>query len=206
MRSWWNKTIVSRIIRHGCRHPDLMASREHILPLATGDLFELGCGDGINLPLLDRGSIRSYSAVDPADELLELAREVAAGQPYRCELRTGVGEDIPFASSSFDTVMTTFTMCSVKEPERVMKELRRILRPGGTILFLEHGLAPDPALQKWQRRIDPISTRLLGNCHMSRQVSGSFRNAGFETECLGGEFARDLPRYTGWIEWGRARA
>lgn len=87
-----------------------------------------------------------------------------------------------------------------------MQQRRCILRPDGTILFLEHGLAPDPTLQKWQRRIDPISTRLLGNCHMSREISGSFDKAGFQTERLGGEFAKDLPRYAGWIEWGWARA
>jgi ubiquinone/menaquinone biosynthesis C-methylase UbiE len=85
-------------------------------------------------------------------------------------------------------------------PQTVLDELHRILRPGGSIVFLEHGLAPDPSVQRWQRRIDPLSTRLLGNCHMSREVSGTFEHAGFETRCMGSDYVPDVPRYAGWVE------
>lgn len=206
MDGWWDRVVATRVIRCGCRRPGMMAARQHVLPLARGDVFEVGCGDGINLPLLDKSRVRSFCGIDPSAELLESARAVAAVQELATELRQACGEEIPWPDASFDTVLTTFTLCSVNDPAAVMRELRRVLRPGGAILFLEHGLAPDPSVQKWQRRIDPVSKLLLGNCHMSREVSGSFRRAGFETECRGSHYIPELPRYAGWIEWGEARA
>lgn len=203
--SWWDRHVVSKVVRCGCRRPELMAIRDSVLPLVEGDVFELGCGDGINIALLDAGKVRSYSAVEPAPDLRASALEVAAQQPFPCDIRDACGEALPFADRQFDTVLVTFTLCSVAEPAKVLQELRRILKPDGSILYLEHGLAPDRGVQKWQRRIDPLSTRLLGNCHMSRPVTASFVAAGFETECLGSEYAPSLPRYAGWLEWGRAR-
>lgn len=102
-------------------------------------------------------------------------------------------------------MITSYTLCSVRNPQAVLHEIRRILRPGGVVLYLEHGLAPDPAVRRRQRLVDPISTRLLGNCHMSRPVSDSFRQAGFTIERIGAAYAEGLPRYTGWLEWGIAR-
>jgi hypothetical protein len=92
-------------------------------------------------------------------------------------------------------------MCSVHDPRTVLDELGRILRPRG-----KYGLAPDPSVRRWQRRIDPLSTRLRGNCHMSREVSGTFEHPGFETRCLGADYVPGVPRYAGWVEWGTARA
>lgn len=205
MSSWWSKHVVGKVIRCGCRRPELMAARHHVLGLARGDVFELGCGDGINIPLLNAAAISSYTAIEPDPDLRQSAQMVLASSDLTGHICHGYGEDIPFADASFDTVLCTFTLCSVHTPKTVLSELRRILKPDGQLLYAEHGLAPDPAVQKWQRRIDPLSTRLLGNCHMSREISQSFINNGFETHCLGAEYANSLPSYAGWIEWGIAK-
>ena len=205
MDSWWGRHVVTRVVRSGCRRPGLMVPRRDVLALAEGDVFELGCGDGVNIPLLDDAQVRSYSAIDPSGELLDTARRIAAGATFATDIRRGRGESVPFPDAAFDTVLTAYTMCSVDDPARVLRELRRVLRPGGSILFIEHGLAPERAVQRWQRRLDPVSTRLLGNCHMSREVSGAFDRAGFDTERLGCEYVPDTPSFAGWVEWGVAR-
>lgn len=205
MGGWWGRHVVTRVVRSGCRRPALMGARGELLALAHGDVFELGCGDGINIPLLDESRVSSYSAIDPSDELLLRAHDVAAERRVPVDIRWGVGENIPFPDASFDTVLTSYTLCSVEDPEAVLREIRRILRPSGVVLYLEHGLAPDLAVQRRQRHIDPISTRLLGNCHMSRPVSAAFQEAGFTTERMGAGYADGLPKYAGWLEWGVAR-
>ncbi|MCV7152692.1 methyltransferase domain-containing protein [Mycolicibacterium pyrenivorans] len=205
MDGWWGRHVVTRVVRDGCRRPALMSARDELLAHAHGAVFELGCGDGINIPLLDEPRITSYTAIDPSDELLLRARDVAAGHRIPADIRWGVGEDVPFPDASFDTVITSYALCSVRSPHEVLREMRRILRPDGVVLYLEHGLAPDRAVRRWQRRVDPISTRLLGNCHMSRSISDSFGHAGFTVERLGAAYADGLPRFAGWLEWGVAR-
>lgn len=205
INSWWGRHVVTRVVRDGCRRPALMAARDELLALAHGAVFELGCGDGINISLLDESRVTSYAAIDPSEELLFDARDVAAARRIPADIRWGVGEDVPFPDASFDTVITSYTLCSVRNPQEVLREIRRILRPGGVVLYLEHGLAPDPAVRRRQHLMDPISTRLLGNCHMSRSVSDSFQQAGFTIERMGAAYADGLPRYAGWLEWGVAR-
>ncbi len=130
MDGWWGRHVVTRVVRDGCRRPALMSARDELLAHAHGAVFELGCGDGINIPLLDEPRITSYTAIDPSDELLLRARDVAAGHRIPADIRWGVGEDVPFPDASFDTVITSYALCSVRSPpHEVLREMRRILRP-----------------------------------------------------------------------------
>lgn len=202
---WWDRHVVPRLIRNCCGQPQVMKARSHVVPLAHGDVFELGCGGGINLPFYDIGKVRSFAGIDPTPALLEDSIRLTAEAGMSADIRAGVGEDIPFASDSFDTVVTTFTLCSVSEPDRVLSEIRRILRPDGVALFLEHGRAPDPAVQVWQRRIEPLWKRIGGGCHLTRPISGAYADAGFATDIMGSRYMPKTPRPMGWIEWGVAR-
>lgn len=121
------------------------------------------------------------------------------------DIRGGVGEAMPFADASFDTVLTTFTLCSVASQQQVLAEIRRVLRPGGKALFLEHGGAPDAGVAKWQRRIEPVWKRIGGGCHLTRPVSGAYQAAGFNIASLDKTYMPKTPRPFGWIEWGEAR-
>ncbi len=202
---WYDAHVMPRLIRCACGTGQVMKRRSFVVPLAQGDVFELGCGGGINHEFYDADAITSYAGIDPHEALLEDARKAAQAKGWPASLKQGVGEDIPFASGSFDTVVCTFTLCSVDDPQRVLSEMHRILRPGGRALFLEHGRAPDANVAKWQDRIEPVWKRLAGGCHLTRPIGSAFRGAGFEVEPLGQGYLPKAPRFAMWNEWGVAR-
>lgn len=205
LRGWYDSKILPKIITAACGQPEVTELRAKVVPLAQGKVLEIGCGGGLNQALYDRGRVTELFGIDPNAALLEGASARLAAQGWDADLRLGSAEDIPFIEGSFDTVVCTFTLCSVGDPERVLAELRRVLKPDGRLLYLEHGQAPDPGPARWQRRIEPLWRPLMGNCHLTRQVGSSLRAAGFEVEPLGQEYFAKMPRWAGWMEWGAAR-
>ena len=205
MTSWWDRHVVPRLIKCACSQGQIMKVRSKVVPLARGDVLELGCGGGINMEFYDPSQIDSFSGIDPSPKLLAMSRAAAMARGMDADIKGGVGEAMPFADASFDTVVTTFTLCSVNEQAAVLAEIRRVLRPGGTALFLEHGAAPDAEVAKWQRRIEPVWKRIGGNCHLTRQISGAYETAGFTVSHADKGYMPKTPRPFGWIEWGEAR-
>jgi ubiquinone/menaquinone biosynthesis C-methylase UbiE len=205
LKSWYEANIMPRLITCACSQGQVMKRRSMVVPKAAGDVFELGCGGGINHEFYDPAAITSYAGIDPHEGLLDDARAAAREKGWPADLRQGRGEDIPFADSRFDCVVCTFTLCSVDDPEQVMQELRRILRPGGRMLFLEHGRAPDADVRRWQERIEPVWKRLAGGCHLSRPIASALEGAGFAVERLGEGYTPKAPHFAGWMEWGIAR-
>lgn len=201
---WYDEHVVPRLIRCACSGPQIMKLRSQVVPQAHGAVFELGCGGGINQQFYNSAQITSYAGIDPSAKGLEFAREAAAKKGWVHDIRAGVGEDIPFAADTFDTVVCTFTLCSVHDPARTLAELRRVLKPGGQFLFAEHGAAPDPGVARWQRRIEPVWKRLAGGCHLTRPVGAAIHAGGFALAPLGGRFMPKMPRVAGWMEWGVA--
>lgn len=202
---WWNAHAVPRLIRVACSQPQMMKARQQIVPQARGDVFELGCGGGLNLGLMNPARIASFAGLDPSPALLDDTRRAAAERGIAADIRAGVGEALPFGDASFDTVVTTFTLCSVADQAQVLREIRRVLRPGGTALFLEHGSAPDPGVAKWQRRIEPLWKPIAGGCHLTRPIAAAYHDAGFAVDRAGARYVPKTPRWAGWIEWGTAR-
>lgn len=203
--NWWERTMVPRLIGCACSQPQIMKARSRIVPMAEGDVLELGCGGGINFAFYDPARIRSFSGLDPSPALLERSREAAQAKGMAADIRGGIGEAMPFDDACFDTILVTFTLCSVDDQQAVLAEMRRVLRPGGKALFLEHGRAPDPGVQKWQRRIEPIWKRIGGNCHLTRAITGAYETAGFAVSDPQRGYMPKTPRPFGWIEWGEAR-
>ena len=182
-----------------------MKARSRIVPQADGDVLELGCGGGINMQFYAPERISSFAGLDPSPALLDASRKAAQAKGMTADIRGGVGEAMPFADASFDTVLVTFTLCSVDSQQQVLAEIRRVLRPGGKALFLEHGSAPDASVRKWQRRIEPIWSRIGGNCHLTRAITGAYEAAGFTISGGDKTYMPKTPRPFGWIEWGEAR-
>jgi len=203
--AWYDRNVMPRLIRCACGTGQVMKRRSFVVPRARGDVFELGCGGGINHQFYDVASITSYAGIDPHEGLLDAARAAARDKGWPATLKQGVGEDIPFPDRSFDTVVCTFTLCSVEDQAQVLSEMLRILRPGGQALFLEHGRAPDTDVARWQDRIEPVWKRLAGGCHLTRPIGSAFRGAGFEVEPLGQGYMPKAPRFAMWNEWGVAR-
>ena len=197
--------MVPKLIGCACAQPQIRKARSRIVPKAEGDVLELGCGGGINMAFYDPAKVKSFSGVDPSAGLLDRSREAAQAIGIEADIRGGIGEAIPFADASFDTVLCTFTLCSVDEQKQVLAEMRRVLRPGGKVLFLEHGSAPDEDVRKWQRRIEPIWKRIGGNCHLTRPITSAYEAAGFKVSGGDKGYMPKSPRPFSWIEWGEAR-
>lgn len=203
--NWYEAKVMPKLITCACSQGQVMKRRAAVVPLAQGDVFELGCGGGINQSFYNSTAITSYAGIDPHEGLLDQARAAAQAKGWRADIRQGWGEAIPFPDDGFDCVVCTFTLCSVEAPRQVLCEMRRILRPGGTVLFLEHGRAPDAGVQRWQERIEPVWKRLAGGCHLTRPISAALAEAGFAVEPFGQGYTPKAPRFAGWMEWGAAR-
>lgn len=202
--TWYDEHVVPRFIQCACSSPAIMALREKVVPQASGAVFEIGCGGGINQQLYDSARITSYAGLDPSGKGLDFARAEATKKGWQADIRQGFGESIPFEDARFDTVVCTFTLCSVGSQAETLRELRRILKPGGQLLFAEHGQAPDASVQKWQDRIEPVWKKLAGGCHLTRPVTAAVTAGGFEVHDGGRRYAPKTPKFAGWMEWGRA--
>jgi ubiquinone/menaquinone biosynthesis C-methylase UbiE len=202
--NWYNEHVVPRFLQCTCTSPAIMKLREKVVPLASGRVFEIGCGGGINQQFYDPARVTSFSGMDPSAKGLDYAREAAAKKGWQADIRQGVGEAIPFEDESFDCVVCTFTLCSVESQAQTVSELNRILKPGGRMLFAEHGKAPDASVRKWQGRIEPLWKKIAGGCHLARPIGAPIEQGGFAINQLGARYAPKTPRWAGWMEWGEA--
>ncbi len=203
--NWWERNVVPTLIGCACSQPQIMKARSRIVGQSNGDVLELGCGGGINMAFYDPARITSFTGLDPSPALLDATKAAAQKQGLNADIRAGVGEAMPFADASFDTLLVTFTLCSVQNQAQVLSEMRRVLRPGGRALFLEHGSAPDANVRTWQRRIEPIWKRIGGGCHLTRPIIDAYEKAGFKVTASDKHYMPKTPRPFGWIEWGEAR-
>ena len=191
--------ILDRVMRQ----EPVRRQREKIVPRAGGDVLEIGVGSGLNLPFYDRSKVTRLRALDPSAELQRLARPRAEAAPVPVELLTASAEEIPLESASIDTVVITYTMCSIPQVDKALHEMHRVLRPGGTLLFAEHGRAPDASVVRWQDRLNPLWRWCSGGCNMNRPVpellgAAGFRLSDVETMYLPG------PRVLTFNYWGTA--
>lgn len=199
---WWDEKVVPRLIRCACGHPSIMKIREQVVPLAAGRVFEIGCGGGINQRFYRAEAVTGYCGLDPSEKGLAYAR--AATKLAGASFVQGTGEQLPFEDGSFDTVVCTYTLCSVSDHRTALAELRRVLKPRDILLYAEHGEAPDAGVARWQRRAEPLWSRLAGNCHLTRPITSALAASGFEPERFGALYAKGAPRIVSWMEWGRA--
>lgn len=202
--TWYDEKILSKIVTSTCGSEEVSALRKHVVPLATGKVFELGCGGGLNQSHYNTDKITAFAGIDPNNALLDGARERAKANGWEDDIRNGVGEAIPFDDGLFDSVVCTFTLCSVSDQAKVVSEMRRILKPGGKLLYLEHGKAPDSGPAKLQKWIEPVWKPLMGNCHLTREIGSVIAAGGFDVEPIGEEYFETMPKWAGWMEWGVA--
>ncbi|MCZ7652868.1 MAG: class I SAM-dependent methyltransferase [Thermoanaerobaculia bacterium] len=189
--SLYGRYVLPRLVHFVCGRRLALAERERIVPRARGRVLEIGFGSGHNLPLYDPQAVAEVVALEPSEEMWALARPAVARARVTVEGIVGAAEEVPLAAASVDTVVSTFTLCTVCDPLAALAEARRVLRPGGQLLFCEHGEAPDEAVRRWQRRLDPLWSPLAGGCHLGRPVpalltAGGFRVGELAARYLGG--------------------
>jgi ubiquinone/menaquinone biosynthesis C-methylase UbiE len=196
--------LFPRLLDLVMRQEQIVPFRQRIGKAARGRVLDIGIGSGLNLPFY--GDQTEYVlGIDPSPELLRFAQERASKAPTSIELLRGSGEALPLERQSVDTVVVTFTLCTVENAPAVLGEARRVLRPGGRLLFAEHGRAPEQGVARWQDRLTPAWKRLAGGCHLNRKPDDLIRSAGFAIEALETGYLK-APRPMGFIYAGSARA
>lgn len=189
----YQRWLLPRLINWSMRNRDLAAYRERLVAAAWGRVLEIGVGSGLNLPFYT-GAAQIVLGLDPAGALLRMARRKLTEAPCPVLLLAGSAEAIPLKDGSVDTIVMTWTLCSIPDPHRALQEMRRVLRPDGELLFVEHGLAPEPRVEAWQHRLTPIWSRIGGGCHLDRPMDRLVASAGFEiTELRKGYMNRLKP-------------
>jgi len=159
-----------------------MRQREKVVPLARGRVLEVGVGTGLNLPYYDRSKVEKVFGLDPSPEMTVKAERAARSSHLDVEFIHSPAESIPLDPASVDTVLLTYTLCTIPETQAALREMRRVLRPGGKLVFCEHGLAPDASVRKWQHAIGPVWKRLAGGCHLDRDIPALLAQGGFKVE------------------------
>ena len=165
----YQRHLLPRLIHLGMRQKQLVPLRERMVGLARGRVLEVGLGSGLNLPFYGR-EVEELVGIDPSRELLTLARKHTSWVHFPVELMECGAERLPLEDGSVDSVVMTWTLCSIGDPGRALAEIRRVLRPGGTLIFVEHGRAPEATVRRWQGRITPVWRKVAGGCHLDRPV------------------------------------
>ncbi len=180
---FYDRHILPRLTHLAMRQDLLLPYRRRAVSSARGRVLEIGIGSGLNLPLYP-DAVDQVVGVDPSPELLSLADAASRSNLREVELIKGTAENLPLEDRSVDCVVTSWTLCSVSDPRQALSEIRRVLKPGGMFSFVEHGLAPEARVQKWQHRLTPIWSRCAGNCHLDRAPAALVEKSGLRTERL----------------------
>ena len=201
--SMYSRYILPRLIDLGMRNAEVTAFRRQVVPGACGVVLEIGVGSGLNLSFYG-SKVERVLAIDPSAELLGMARKRSDGAATRTHLVEASAEALPLTTASIDTAVMTFTLCSIRNPARALAEIRRVLKPSGELHFAEHGLAPEPTVQAWQHRLNPVWRRLAGGCNLDREMEHLIRSSGFHIVELHAAYAKG-PRPMTYVYSGRAR-
>jgi len=204
MASLYERYVVPWLIGCACGTKPIAYQRRKVVPGAAGRVLELGMGPGLNLPFYDPAKVTKVDAVEPSDEMRKKAEEAAKSVGLKTDIRSGRAETLPYDAGAFDCIVCTFTLCSVQDPAAALAEARRVLKPDGRLIFCEHGLAPDPNVVKWQRRIEPVWKHIAGGCHLTRPVTPTIEAAGFRLLHKETMYLPGTPQWAGWNEWGEA--
>jgi ubiquinone/menaquinone biosynthesis C-methylase UbiE len=180
----YERFVLPRLVHHVCGLKPQRLQRAKIVPAAAGTVLEIGFGSGLNLPHYDPGAVTKVLALDPSPDMWALARKAVAASPVPVEFLEAPAESIPLAEGSIDTVLVTYSLCTVDDVAAALQEARRVLKARGKLVFCEHGEAPDESVRRWQNRLNPLWTRLAGGCNLNRPIPALIAAGGFRIDSL----------------------
>jgi ubiquinone/menaquinone biosynthesis C-methylase UbiE len=180
--SLYEEHILPHLINRACSTKPTRKQREKVVPLARGDVLEVGFGSGLNLPFYDPTEVRKIWGLEPAEGMRRKARRALEDTALDVEFLDLPGEEIPLDDNSVDTVLVTYTLCTITDVMSALVGMRRVLKPGGTLIYCEHGIAPDADVRRWQHRLNGAWQRFSGGCNMNRDIPALIREAGFKID------------------------
>lgn len=199
----YDRFILPKLVHAACGVRPVMEQRARVVPKASGRVLELGFGSGLNLSYYDGNRVDHVWALEPSKEMWALAQDRLESVPFSVEHVQAPAEEIPLGDGSVDTVLVTFTLCTIPDVPRAMGQVRRVLKEGGRVLFCEHGASPDEEVLRWQHRVDPLWTRLAGGCHLNRRIPELLKGSGFDITALSAEYIPGW-KLDSFIYWGEA--
>ncbi|MGR9107155.1 MAG: class I SAM-dependent methyltransferase [Gammaproteobacteria bacterium] len=201
----YSRYCLPCLLDWACGNTVFGRERAKVVPFARGSVLEVGFGSGRNLAYYDPEKVSLVWALEPLAGMQRIARRRIAQAPFSVEWIGLRGEEIPLEDGSVDTVLSTYTLCSIRDWSEALRQMRRVLKPSGRLIFCEHGLAPDDAVAIWQRRLTPLWSRITAGCHLDRPIAGQIESSGFSIESLESAYVPDLPKIGGYHYRGFAR-
>jgi len=201
----WEEYVVPPLVSLMCGAKPIRYQRAKVVPKARGEVLEVGFGSGHNLPHYNADNVSRIFALEPSAGMRKRAADVVAASSIPVEFLDLPGEEIPLEDKAVDTVLITYTMCTIPDVMKALAGMKRVLKPDGEMIFCEHGLAPDEKTQRLQRRIEPFWKPFGGGCHLTRKIPDLVNDAGFEITDLEQMFLPSTPSFAGYNYWGTAK-
>lgn len=181
---FYDKYLLPKLVHFTCGQNPSMRQRKKVVPLATGRVLEIGIGSGLNIPFYDALKVEHLWGLDPSAEMWSIAQKNASEHHIEAEFIQSGAESIPLQRNSADTVLMTYTMCTIPDIHTALDEIRRVLKPAGKLIFCEHGKAPDLSIQRWQNRLNPVWKQISGGCNINRPIPELLEQSGFKSDDL----------------------
>jgi SAM-dependent methyltransferase len=200
--NFYDKRLLPHFINFACGVKPIIRQREKVVPLAEGVVLEVGMGAALNPPFYDPGKVDFIWGLEPSEGMRKLARKNLKKTTIGVNWIASPAGEIPLADRSVDTVLLTFTLCTIPDCHAALLQMRRVLKPEGKLIFCEHGAAPDETTRRWQARLTPWWKRIAGGCRLDRPIPDYIEEAGFRITRMESEYLHGVPRLAGFVYWG----
>ncbi len=204
IKASYEKFLLPKLLDTCCSTKPIQYQRKKIVPQAKGAVLEIGVGSGLNIPFYEKKDIHKVYGLDPSEELCEIARKTAENNQLKIDFLINSAEEVELPSNSIDTVLITYTLCTIPNPFDALKEIKRVMKSDARVLFCEHGIAPDRNIVKWQNRINPLWGKLFGGCNINRDIPDILLRSGFKIKNLDQMYLPSTPKIVGYNYWGNA--
>jgi ubiquinone/menaquinone biosynthesis C-methylase UbiE len=200
----YERHVLPKVLDACCSTKPVNYQRNKIVPHAKGKILEIGIGSGINIPFYNKANVEKIYGLDPSEELNNIAQKKAINNNLEIDFLLNGAEEIPLPSNSMDTILITYTLCTIQDLESSLKEIKRVMKDDAVMLFCEHGIAPDAKVIKWQNRVNPLWGKLFGGCNINRNIPEIIQSSGFTLNSLDQMYLPSTPKIVGYNYWGKA--
>ena len=204
MINLYDKYILPHLLNCSCNTKPFTVQRKKVIPLATGKVLEVGIGSGLNLPFYQKDSIKEIWGLDPSKELLLMAKKKAKAENMDVQFLNATAESIQLDDNFFDTVVVTYTMCTISNLNQALSEIKRVMKTDGRLIFCEHGASPEPGVFVWQNRLNKVWSKISGGCNINKDIPSIIESSGLVVSQLETMYLPKTPKMLGYNYWGFA--